>query len=187
MANMATHPSAELPGLEFVGQLLFRLWRTAHAGAADALVRRPTFLALLHPNVTRPARRPFSELSRPGTTGSTTVSADSTIRERRSAVAGSAIRRALGDRDHAPAAAGLGRLLYDFRDRGRGPGRAHRRGAKPSWVRMPAARSSCSRRSLGTSEGRGLAKWGGPRPASALGLSRAAPGLTSVPARRSTP
>ncbi|HEX6584946.1 MAG TPA: MarR family transcriptional regulator [Thermoleophilaceae bacterium] len=34
---MATQPSAEPPVTEFAGQLLFRLWRTAHARAADVL------------------------------------------------------------------------------------------------------------------------------------------------------
>ena len=34
---MATHPSAEAPVTEFVGQLFFRLWRAAHVRAADVL------------------------------------------------------------------------------------------------------------------------------------------------------
>ena len=34
---MATHPSAEPPVTEFVGQLFFRLWRASHERAADVL------------------------------------------------------------------------------------------------------------------------------------------------------
>jgi DNA-binding MarR family transcriptional regulator len=34
---MATHPSAEAPVTEFVGQLFFRLWRASHVRAADVL------------------------------------------------------------------------------------------------------------------------------------------------------
>jgi MarR family transcriptional regulator, transcriptional regulator for hemolysin len=34
---VATHPSAEPPVTEFVGQLFFRLWRASHVRAADAL------------------------------------------------------------------------------------------------------------------------------------------------------
>jgi MarR family transcriptional regulator for hemolysin len=34
---MATHPSAQAPVTEFVGQLFFRLWRAAHVRAADVL------------------------------------------------------------------------------------------------------------------------------------------------------
>jgi MarR family transcriptional regulator for hemolysin len=34
---MATHPSAEPPVTEFVGQLFFRLWRASHVRAADVL------------------------------------------------------------------------------------------------------------------------------------------------------
>jgi DNA-binding MarR family transcriptional regulator len=51
MANMATHPSAEPPVTEFVGQLLFRLWRAAHVRAADVLGSvglTPALFALLN-------------------------------------------------------------------------------------------------------------------------------------------
>jgi MarR family transcriptional regulator, transcriptional regulator for hemolysin len=51
MANMATHPSAEPPVTEFVGQLLFRLWRAAHVRAADVLESvglTPALFALLN-------------------------------------------------------------------------------------------------------------------------------------------
>jgi MarR family transcriptional regulator, transcriptional regulator for hemolysin len=34
---MATHPSAEAPVTEFVGQLFFRLWRASHVRAAHVL------------------------------------------------------------------------------------------------------------------------------------------------------
>src|SRR5918997_3242885 len=34
---MASHPSAEAPVTEFVGQLFFRLWRASHVRAAEAL------------------------------------------------------------------------------------------------------------------------------------------------------
>src|SRR5918997_7171224 len=34
---MASHPSAEAPVTEFVGQLFFRLWRASHVRAADVL------------------------------------------------------------------------------------------------------------------------------------------------------
>src|SRR5919205_325386 len=34
---MSTHPSAQAPVTEFVGQLFFRLWRAAHVRAADVL------------------------------------------------------------------------------------------------------------------------------------------------------
>jgi DNA-binding MarR family transcriptional regulator len=34
---MATHPSAEAPVTEFVGQLFFRLWRASHVRAAAVL------------------------------------------------------------------------------------------------------------------------------------------------------
>jgi DNA-binding MarR family transcriptional regulator len=51
MANMATHPSAEPPVTEFVGQLLFRLWRAAHVRTADVLGSvglTPALFALLN-------------------------------------------------------------------------------------------------------------------------------------------
>ena len=50
MANMATHPSAEPPVTEFVGQLLFRLWRAAPC-APDVLGSvglTPALFALLN-------------------------------------------------------------------------------------------------------------------------------------------
>jgi DNA-binding MarR family transcriptional regulator len=34
---MATHPSADAPVTEFVGQLFFRLWRASHVRATDVL------------------------------------------------------------------------------------------------------------------------------------------------------
>jgi DNA-binding MarR family transcriptional regulator len=34
---MATHPSADAPVTEFVGQLFFRLWRASHVRASDVL------------------------------------------------------------------------------------------------------------------------------------------------------
>jgi DNA-binding MarR family transcriptional regulator len=34
---MATHPSADAPVTEFVGQLLFRLWRASHVRASEVL------------------------------------------------------------------------------------------------------------------------------------------------------
>jgi MarR family transcriptional regulator, transcriptional regulator for hemolysin len=37
LREMATHPSAEPPVTEFVGQLFFRLWRASHVRAADVL------------------------------------------------------------------------------------------------------------------------------------------------------
>jgi DNA-binding MarR family transcriptional regulator len=48
---MATHPSAEPPVTEFVGQLFFRLWRAAHVRAADVLGSvglTPALFALLN-------------------------------------------------------------------------------------------------------------------------------------------
>src|SRR4029450_7967848 len=51
MANMATHPSAEPPVTEFVGQLFFRLWRAAHVRATDVLGSvglTPALFALLN-------------------------------------------------------------------------------------------------------------------------------------------
>ena len=48
---MATHPSAEPPVSEFVGQLFFRLWRAAHVRAADVLGSvglTPALFALLN-------------------------------------------------------------------------------------------------------------------------------------------
>src|ERR671914_2128856 len=48
---MATHPSAEPPVTEFVGQLFFRLWRATHTRAADALGSvglTPALFALLN-------------------------------------------------------------------------------------------------------------------------------------------
>jgi MarR family transcriptional regulator, transcriptional regulator for hemolysin len=37
LREMATHPSADPPVTEFVGQLFFRLWRASHVRAADVL------------------------------------------------------------------------------------------------------------------------------------------------------
>jgi MarR family transcriptional regulator, transcriptional regulator for hemolysin len=37
LAAMTSHPSAEAPVTEFVGQLFFRLWRASHVRAADVL------------------------------------------------------------------------------------------------------------------------------------------------------
>jgi MarR family transcriptional regulator, transcriptional regulator for hemolysin len=37
LAGMATHPSADAPVTEFVGQLFFRLWRASHVRASDVL------------------------------------------------------------------------------------------------------------------------------------------------------
>jgi DNA-binding MarR family transcriptional regulator len=48
---MATHPSAEPPVTEFVGQLFFRLWRAAHVRATDVLGSvglTPALFALLN-------------------------------------------------------------------------------------------------------------------------------------------
>jgi MarR family transcriptional regulator, transcriptional regulator for hemolysin len=48
---MATHPSAEPPATEFVGQLFFRLWRAAHVRATDVLGSdglTPALFALLN-------------------------------------------------------------------------------------------------------------------------------------------
>jgi DNA-binding MarR family transcriptional regulator len=48
---MAAHPSAQAPVAEFAGQLLFRLWRSSHVRAADALGSvglTPALFALLN-------------------------------------------------------------------------------------------------------------------------------------------
>jgi DNA-binding MarR family transcriptional regulator len=48
---MATHPTAEPPVTEFVGQLFFRLWRAAHVRATDVLGSvglTPALFALLN-------------------------------------------------------------------------------------------------------------------------------------------
>jgi DNA-binding MarR family transcriptional regulator len=48
---MATHPSAEPPVTEFVGQLFFRLWRASHERVADVLGSvglTPALFALLN-------------------------------------------------------------------------------------------------------------------------------------------